>query len=240
MMKNRLSAAVGMLAAGTLLLTACGSAPTLDEAWPEVRKNVEEAESLRVNVEATGEEKDGTGTADLAGATDDSHMKGTMNVTMGGDAVDMEVLRRDGDVYIKMSGEDNALTQMVGDKWLKMPASEAESMGDFAMSSLVDDMVEEMPAADAFDDHDIEAEEVEIEGEKYDKYVIPQELLESETAGDTYYVDREDNTMFRVEGAKSEDGKQDTVVTFTEWNSVEAPEAPAEDEVFDQSQLTNP
>lgn len=240
MMKNRLSAAVGMLAAGTLLLTACGSAPTLDEAWPEVRKNVEEAESLRVNVEATGEEKDGTGTADLAGATDDSHMKGTMNVTMGGDAVDMEVLRRDGDVYIKMSGEDNALTQMVGDKWLKMPASEAESMGDFAMSSLVDDMVEEMPAADAFDDDDIEAEEVEIEGEKYDKYVIPQELLESETAGDTYYVDREDNTMFRVEGAKSEDGKQDTVVTFTEWNSVEAPEAPAEDEVFDQSQLTNP
>lgn len=240
MMKNRLSAAVGMLAAGTLLLTACGSAPTLDEAWPEVRKNVEEAESLRVNVEATGEEEDGTDTADLAGATDDSHMKGTMNVTMGGDAVDMEVLRRDGDVYIKMSGEDNALTQMVGDKWLKMPASEAESMGDFAMSSLVDDMVEEMPAADAFDDHDIEAEEVEIEGEKYDKYVIPQELLESETAGDTYYVDREDNTMFRVEGAKSEDGKQDTVVTFTEWNSVEAPEAPAEDEVFDQSQLTNP
>ena len=46
MMKNRLSAAVGMLAAGTLLLTACGSAPTLDEAWPEVRKNVEEAEKI--------------------------------------------------------------------------------------------------------------------------------------------------------------------------------------------------
>lgn len=242
MMKNHLSTAVGMLASGTLLLTACGSAPTLDETWPEVRKNFEEAESLRINMEATGEDEAGTGTADLAGAADDSHMKGTMNIDMGGDVVDMEVLRLDGDVFLKMKsdGEDNAFTRMVGDKWFKMSASDAEDMGDFTMSSLLDSMVEDMPAADAFDGHDIEAEEVEVDSEKYDKYVVPEEVLESETAGNIYYVDREDDTMFRVEGGTSEDGKQDTVVTFTDWNSVEAPEAPAEDEVFDQSSMTNP
>lgn len=71
------------------MLTACGSAPTLDEAWPEVRKNFEEAESLRINVEATGEEEGGTGTADVAGATDDSHVTGTMNINTGGDPMDM-------------------------------------------------------------------------------------------------------------------------------------------------------
>lgn len=78
------------------------------------------------------------------------------------------------------------------------------------------------------------------DGEKYNKYVIPEDLLESDTAGDVYYVDREDNTMFRVEGATSDDGERESVVTFTDWNAVEAPEAPAEDEVFDQSGLMNP
>ena len=240
-MKNRVSIAVGMFAAGGLLLTACGSAPTLDEAWPEVRKNFEEAESLRVNVEATGEEDDNTGTVDLAGATDDSHMKGAMDISMGGDPVEMEVLRLDGDAYLKVKsdGEDNAFTEMLGDKWLKMSASEAEGMGEFAMSSLVDQMVEDMPKSEHFEGHDIEAEEVEIDGEKYDKYVIPEDLLESEDAGDVYYVDRDDNTLFRVEGTKTEDGGQEAVVTFTDWNEVEAPEAPAEDEVMDQSELMN-
>ena len=98
-MKTPARLAVGMLAASGLLLTGCASDPTLDESWPEIRQKVVDAESLRLRVEGTaadkGEEKDdvsasaspsaspGTDASqstnmDLAGATDDSHLKGTM------------------------------------------------------------------------------------------------------------------------------------------------------------------
>ena len=113
-MKTPARLAVGMLAASGLLLTGCASDPTLDESWPEIRQKVVDAESLRLRVEGTAadkeEEKDdasasaapsaslGTDASqslnvDLAGATDDSHLKGTMNMDMGAATMGVPALR---------------------------------------------------------------------------------------------------------------------------------------------------
>ena len=134
-MKTPARLAVGMLAASGLLLTGCASDPTLDESWPEIRQKVVDAESLRLRMEGTAadkeEEKDDASASaspsaslgadaiqsanvDLAGATDDSHLKGTMNMDMGATTMDIEVLRRDADVFFKLKADGDDLPQEMG------------------------------------------------------------------------------------------------------------------------------
>ena len=200
-MKTPARLAVGMLAASGLLLTGCASDPTLDESWPEIRQKVVDAESLRLRVEGTAadkeEEKDDASASaspsaslgtdaiqsanvDLAGATDDSHLKGTMNMDMGAATMDIEVLRRDADVFFKLKADGDDLPQemgmfstLVGDRWIKTSADQAAQM-DISLQEIMSDLEEDMPAADAFDGKDLKAEEVELEGRTYLKYALPE------------------------------------------------------------------
>ena len=259
-MKTPARLAVGMLAASGLLLTGCASDPTLDESWPEIRQKVVDAESLRLRMEGTAadkEEKDdasasaspsaslGTDASqslnvDLAGATDDSHLKGTMNMDMGAATMDIEVLRRDADVFFKLKADGDDLPQemgmfstLVGDRWIKTSAEQAAQM-DISLQEIMSDLEEDMPAADAFDGKDLKAEEVELEGRKYLKYALPEEHHEF---GRTMLIDPESTTLYRLEDVNSEDEDVDANATFTEWNAVEAPEAPASEDVFDLAEL---
>ena len=260
-MKTPARLAVGMLAASGLLLTGCASDPTLDESWPEIRQKVVDAESLRLRVESTAadkEEEKGDASAsaspsaslgtdaiqpanvDLAGATDDSHLQGTMSMDMGAATLDIEVLRRGADVFFKLKADGDDLPQemgmfstLVGDRWIKTSADQAAQM-DISLQEIMSDLEEDMPAADAFDGKDLKAEEVELEGRKYLKYALPEE---HHAFGRTMLVDPESTTLYRLEDVNSEDEDVDANATFTEWNAVEAPEAPASEDVFDLAEL---
>lgn len=260
-MKTPARLAVGMLAASGLLLTGCASDPTLDESWPEIRQKVVDAESLRLRMEGTAadkeEEKDDASASaspsaslgadaiqsanvNLAGATDDSHLKGTMNMDMGAATMDIEVLRRDADVFFKLKADGDDLPRemgmfstLVGDRWIKTSAEQAAQM-DISLQEIMSDLEEDMPAADAFDGKDLKAEEVELEDRKYLKYALPEEHHEF---GRTMLIDPESTTLYRLEDVNSEDEDVDANATFTEWNAVEAPEAPAKEDVFDLAEL---
>ena len=55
--------------------------------------------------------------------------------------------------------------------------------------------------------------------------------------GRTMLIDPESTTLYRLEDVNSEDEDVDANATFTEWNAVEAPEAPAKEDVFDLAEL---
>jgi len=177
---------------------------------------------------------------DLAGATDDSHLKGTMNVDMGATTMDIDVLRRDADVFFKLKADGGDLppemamfSTVVGDRWVKTNAEQAADM-DISLQEIMSDLEEDMPAADAFDGKDLKAEKVELDGRKYLKYELPEEHREFAR---TMLIDPEGETLYRLEDVNSEDEGVDANATFTEWNAVEAPEAPAKEDVFDLAEL---
>ena len=251
-MKSSLLTAAGMLAAGGLLLTACAADPTLDETWPEVRRQAVDAQSLRLQIEGADREvasssSGGTevqsGRADLAGATDDSHLAGTVYADMGGTTVDLEVLRLQDEMFLKVDAEGEetpegmeTLNALVGDRWMLMPASEAEDMaGDMSLSSMMDELEEDMPAEDAFDGKDLKAETVELDGADYQKYTLPEEYKDFARV---MYVDPKTKTLHRLEGVRPEGDVGDSVATFTDWNTVEAPARPADEDVVDMAALS--
>ncbi|MBD4382368.1 hypothetical protein GUH10_10890, partial [Xanthomonas citri pv. citri] len=83
--------------------------------------------------------------------------KGTMNVDMGAATLDIEVLRRDADVFFKLKADGDDLPRemgmfstLVGDRWIKTNAEQAAQM-DISLEEIMSDLEEDMPAADAFD-----------------------------------------------------------------------------------------
>lgn len=245
-----LARAAAVLAAAGLLLTGCAADPTLDENWPEIRQKVVDAQSLRLQMdgeaapdaEGSGQDSEITAAAaDLSGATDDSHLKGTMDMDMGADSVDMEILRLGEEVFLKMAADGDGVPaemamfeQLVGDRWMLMPADEADSMAGISLKEIMDDLEADMPAAEAFDGKDLKAEKVELDGQEYLKYALPEEFHDFAR---TMYVHPEDETLHRLEGTGGEDAEADTTATFSEWNAVQAPERPAEDQIFDMAAL---
>lgn len=254
-MKSPKIAAAALLATGGLLLSACATQPTLEESWPEVRQKVVDAQSLHLKMDGTAKEDASgsasassssdiqSGTIDLAGATDDSHLKGTVAAKMGDGEVNMDILRLGQDVYMRINKAEggqapegmDAFQQIVGDRWMLMPADQASDMGELSLGTVMDDLEEDMPAADAFNGKDVKAEEVDLDGRKVLKYALPEEHKDF---GRTMYVDKETKELYRLEDVNSVESEADATATFTEWNAVQAPERPAENEVFDMQKLS--
>lgn len=247
-MKSSLPSAAGLLLASGLLLTGCASAPTLEESWPDVRKKIVDAQSLRLQMEGVANAEDGvagspsseiqSANADLAGATDGSHLKGTMAMDMGETTMDMEVLRLQDESFMKMQaeGEDAPpemamFSEIVGDRWMLMPEENAE---DLSLKDMMDEMEKDLPAEDAFDGKDLKPEKVELDGQEYLKYTLPEEAKDFARV---MYVDPEDDVLYRLEGTNPDDAAADATVTFTEWDAVQPPERPADDQIFDMKQL---
>lgn len=254
----------GLLALGTtaaLSLSACSGAdvPPLEDVWPEAYASIEEATSVAVdgNVTQGGQEM----TVSIAGQIDDSSYAG--NVSMDGVAI--EIIGNSENTYMKPNTafyEQNGgaqLQDMVGEKWLRMPAGE----GGFTMSTLWESFIGDIPAGDEFGNSDYTSEPTELDGEQVYKYTGSNE----DTGAPVSVYLSQDNRLLRVEaqsgseggasgdstpstspsddpstspsattseasGSGSADESGAGTIDFSRWDAVEPVEMPAEDEVF--------
>lgn len=212
--------ALGAIAA--LSLSGCASEPALDQVWPEVRANIQNAES--VTLQGTGVMDGEEMTVDVSGYTDDSFISGT--ITMG--EIEMELLGDDENVYIKpnealfeqMGG--SVVSGLVGDNWIEAPAGEALTMSD-----IYDSLREELPAEDSYGDAEYEVETVDRDGEEVYQY---SGTLEDSDEPASLYIDQDDQ-LVRLETTPDE-GDEQVAVDFSDWNAVEKTSMPAQEEIF--------
>lgn len=233
--------ALGAVAA--LALSGCGdSVPALEDVWPEVSESIQNATSVAIegNVVQGGQDMAVT----MSGQIDDSSYSGSVSM----DDAEVQVVGNAENTYMKPNGAfyeemgGAALQDLVGDKWLEMPAEE----GGFTMSAFWSSFSEEIPEADEFGDSEYTRELVDLDGQEVYKY--------SGTSAEngepvTIYI-TQDNKLVRVEVEQGEDGASDEptaegsaspsagaetgtgTVDFSDWDAVEPVDMPAEDEVF--------
>lgn len=236
--------AVGITALGAaaaLALSGCSDqVPALEDVWPEVSESIQNAESVMIDGNITQGGQDMSVT--MSGQIDDSSYAGS--VAMG--EAQVEVVGNTETTYLKpntafyeeMGGAP--LQDLVGEKWLEVPAED----DGFTMSNFWSSFSEDIPAADEFADSEYTTELVEHDGAEVYKY--------SGTSAEngepvTLYIDR-DHRLVRVEVQQGESGEdtsgsaspsaspaEDTgtgTVDFSDWNAVEPVDMPDEAEVF--------
>lgn len=230
--------ALGATAALALAGCAGSDVPALEDVWPEAHASIEEATSVAIDgsVNQGGQDM----TVAISGQIDDSSYSG--NVAMGEVAV--EILGNDEYTYMKPNTafyEENGggaqLQEMVGDKWLEMPAEQ----GGFTMSTLWDAFTEDIPSSDEFSDSEYTSETVDLNGEEVYKYTGSTEDSDDPVS---LYVSK-DNKLVRVEAeaassddesaspsASSDSSSGAGTIDFSEWDAVETVEMPAEDTIF--------
>ena len=142
-MRIRTFTAPAALAAGALLLTACGSSPLEGKNGTEVAElaadALEEAGSVRLT---------GSMTQDGEEAEIDMHLQGddaTGTITFQG--TEIELISVDGDVYLKATEEllssFGAPAEATADfegRWIQIPAEEAADFEDFTLDSFIDQL----------------------------------------------------------------------------------------------------
>ena len=226
-------------AAAALALSGCGDqVPALEDVWPEVSESIQNAESVTIdgNIAQGGQDMSVT----MSGQIDDSSYAGS--VTMG--EAQVEVIGNTETTYMKpnaafyeeMGGAQ--LQDLVGEKWLEVPAEE----DGFTMSTFWSSFSEDIPGADEFADSEYTKELVEHDGAEVYKY-SGTSVENGEPV--TLYIDR-DHQLVRVEVEQSEStegasaspsaspaGDTGTgTVDFADWNAVEPVDMPDEAEVF--------
>jgi hypothetical protein len=231
--------ALGAVAA--LTLSSCGnSVPALEEVWPEVSESIQNAKSVAIegNVTQGGEDM----AVNIAGQIDDSSYSGS--VSMG--KAHMEMIGNAEKTYMKpneafyeeMGGAP--LQELVGGKWLEMPAEE----GGFTMSTFWSSFSEDIPKADELGDSEYTSEVVDHNGEEVYKYSGTSAENGEPVA---MYVTKE-NKLVRVEveqgadestadstdeaSASPDAGSGTGTVDFSDWDAVETVEMPAKSEIF--------
>jgi hypothetical protein len=232
-------------AAAALTLSSCGnSVPALEEVWPEVNESIQNAQSVAIegNVTQGGEDM----AVNIAGQIDDSSYSGS--VSMG--EAHMDVIGDAENTYIKpneaffeqMGGAP--LQELVGDKWLELPAEE----GGFTMSTFWSSFSEDIPAADEFGDSEYTREAVDHNGEEVYKYsgtstengepvaiYITKEnqlvRVEVQQGKDDSSAESTDEASASPEASPASDTGTGTV-DFSDWDAVEPVEMPAKGEIF--------
>jgi hypothetical protein len=231
--------ALGAVAA--LTLSSCGdSVPALEDVWPEVSESIQNAKSVEIDGNVTQGGQDMSVT--MAGQIDDSSYSGSVSM---GDA-QVEVVGNAENTYMKPNGAfyeemgGAPLQDLVGEKWLEVPADE----GGFTMSTFWSSFSDEIPAADEFGDSEYTREAVEHNGEEVYKY----SGTSAENGEPVAIYITKDNKLVRVEVQQGEDGEGATdeasaspdagsdsgtgTVDFANWDAVEPVEMPADAEVF--------
>lgn len=226
-------------AAAALALSGCGDqVPALEDVWPEVSESIQKAESVTIdgNIAQGGQDMSVT----MSGQIDDSSYAGS--VAMGEAQVEVvgntetTYMKPNAAFYEEMGGAQ--LQDLVGEKWLEVPAEE----DGFTMSNFWSSFSEDIPEADEFTDAEYTKELAEHDGAEVYKY--------SGTSAEngepvTLYIDR-DHRLVRVEvqqGESTDDASaspsaspaEDTgtgTVDFSDWNTVDPVEMPDEAEVF--------
>ncbi|HRO30236.1 MULTISPECIES: hypothetical protein [Micrococcaceae] len=232
-------------AAAALTLSSCGtSAPALEDVWPEVSQSIQNAKSVAIegNVTQGGQDM----SVAMSGQIDDSSYSGS--VSMGDAQVEVignaekTYLKPNGAFYQEMGGA--GLQELVGEKWLEMPAED----GGFTMSSFWSSVSEDIPGSDQFQDSEYTSEVVEHNGEEVYKYsgtsaengepvaiYITQEnrlvRVEVDQAGQGEGGSADASTPASPQASASPDAGTGTV-DFSDWDAVEPVDMPAKDEVF--------
>jgi hypothetical protein len=244
----RLTGITAIGAAAALTLSSCGSGvPALEDVWPEVSSSIENATSVAIDGSVSQGGQDVT--VAISGQIDDSSYSG--NVKM--DEADVEVVGNAEYTYMKPNAAfyqqlgGASLQDMVGDKWLEMPAEQ----GGFTMSSFWESFSKEIPSAEEFGNSEYTSEAVELNGEEVYKYTG----TDADTGEPVSVYVSQDNKLARVEvadatseGAESTDGASASpspsaspstsgepstgAVNFSQWDAVEPVEMPADEEIF--------
>ncbi|MCY1157354.1 MAG: hypothetical protein MOP51_374 [Citricoccus sp.] len=240
--------AVGITALGAiaaLTLSSCGtSAPALEDVWPEVSESIQNATSVSIEGSVTQGGQDMS--VAMSGQIDDSSYSGS--VAMG--EAQVEVIGNAEKTYLKPNGafyEDMGgagLQDLVGEKWLEMPAED----GGFTMSSFWSSVSEDIPDSDQFADSEYTAEVVDHNGEEVYKY----SGTSAENGEPVAIYITQENRLVRVEVDQAESGEGGAAgasasaspdasagsdagtgtVDFSDWDAVEPVDMPAQDEVF--------
>lgn len=218
--RARWLSATGLVAVGTLTLTACGGAPSFEEAWPEAYQKLQEAESVSISLEGTDPATDSTLSSDYSGQLDDSNFSGT--VTQGD--MELEIRSVNGrtvlqgnDEYFSEQGSD-ALNEMVGDSWVEL-----DGPGEFGISGLYESLTGGFTGNEAEESGEVEVQEIDEDGTTLYQYSGTEENGEQFSV----YLN-EDRELVRLESnAQSLEGTAE----FSDWNAVEPVELPADEEI---------
>jgi hypothetical protein len=209
------------LAAGALLLTACGSSPLEGRNGPEVAElaagALEEAGSVRLAGSMTqdGEETE----IDMQLQGDDA--AGTITV----EGTEIELISVDGDVYLKATEEllasFGAPAEQTADfegRWIMMPGEDAADFEDFTLDSFIEQL------RDPDDEVKDETSSEELDGDSV--VVVEQEDGSTLTVAD-------DDPPYPLELSGSED--EEGTVTFSDHG--EEFDISAPDDVISEEEL---
>ena len=220
-MRIRTFTAPAVLAAGALLLTACGSSPLEGKNGTEVAElaadALEEAGSVRLAGSMTqdGEETE----IDMQLQGDDA--AGTITVQ----GTEIELISVDGDVYLKATEEllasFNAAPEATADfegRWIQIPAEESADFEDFTLDSFIEQL------RDPEDEIQDETRSEELDG---DSVVV----VEQEDGSTLTVADDEPAYPLAMEGSGDSEG----TVTFSGHGDEEDISAP--DDVISEEEL---
>lgn len=221
---RRLAGITALGAVSALALSGCGSSvPELEEIWPQVRENIQNAESVSISGEM---DQDGEKVAlDLSGHMDDSSFSGNVS----SDGISMELIGNQEATYIKPDAAfwdeqgGAAMKDMVGDKWIEAPADAGMSM-----SSFYEGFRDEAPEDADVQDAEYTSEEVEHDGQQVYKY----SGTDKDSGEPIILMIDKDNQLVRIERQGAADEAGVGAVDFRDWNSVGTVEMPADDEIF--------
>lgn len=225
---NARRTAAGVIAAVTsIALAGCGGDEdngvadmSADEILEEAKKAAGEAESASISGEMVDDEG-------MAITLDFEFSDAGGTGTLGAEGVEFEVLSVDDTLYMKGAADawDQAggegLGQLVADKYVLIPADQAESFGQFASFTDLAEFMDEMlsPEGDV-----TVGDETEIDGQK---------VIGIDDEGSTLFVATTGDALpVRIEAPEGEEGAIDF-----EWGIDVEITAPPEDEVIDLSSL---
>ncbi len=220
-MRIRTLTAPAVLAAGALLLTACGSSPLEGKNGTEVAElaadALEEAGSVRLtgSMMQDGEETE----IDMQLQGDDA--AGT--VTFQG--TEIELISVDGDVYLKATEElltsfGAPADQTAGfeGRWIQIPAAEAADFEDFTLDNFIEQL------RDPEDEIQDETRSEELDGD-------PVVVVEQEDGSTLTVADDDPPYPLELSGGEDEEG----TITFSNHGDEEDISAP--DDVISEEEL---
>lgn len=224
---RRTMVAIALAGAASLGLTACGGPPELDEISQNAAKKMEDATSVRMELENV-QTSDGSVSGEVSGQLDDSNYEIQQDVT-GGDKdyswervkVSEEEAYFKGDPEAYAANNAQALGELAADQWV--PVTDADQQ--VGLATIYDQIVTGFSDGDFSGLKDVESEETDLDGEKVYLYTGKDE---SDQTVHVYYTENEELRRVEVENENSET----EAVNFFDWNEVDAVTAPDDAEIL--------
>lgn len=241
--RGRRTAALLVLGAGAALaLTACGAdAGQAPAAWAQARTQLDQATSVRIEAERRGEAVPGAPAPDatvLAGPVDGSAFEYTGVFRDGEHTVRDESRTVDGRTYSRRTLTERGDVAGVGvpvyeERWT---ATDGGLTAASAIGGVVDALLASLPAEDALEGAEVDAAPIRREGQDAVRYVLadPVAGADGRMRLQAFTVAEDDGELLTVETVQTTSDGAASTVTFSDWNAVQPPQAPAEEDVTGQ------